>query len=218
MLADRTTLAHLSQISARSSAISPNERKAKRGFNVSSMTMLAARALIVVFVLLGSTARLGGSRQLSQSGPVICSQAVDLAIGQFCGDGTHSSINVIAPLPRRKHFKLRGKVFLSLLGEDRGIDRPASAMPMAGGAWRNVPVRITEFHQLYDRVRRPQRVWIRIAHRLARVIGGDISDDSFVERLCDIGHELIGAAASVVVIQLLVNCSSRLPGEVRKFR
>ena len=90
---------------------------------------------------------------------------------------------------------------------------------MTGRAWRNVSVPIAELYQLDDRIRRRcKRRWIWISHRLARIIGGDVGDGCFVKRLGDIGHELIGAAASVIVVELLVDCSAGLAGEVWKFR
>jgi hypothetical protein len=74
-------------------------------------------------------------------------------------------------------------------------------MPMAGAARRNVPVRIADFYQVDDRFRRVrERRWIRIAHRLAGIVCGNIGDSGVIERLGDIGHELIGAAAGVVVV------------------
>jgi len=106
---------------------------------------------------------------------------------------------------------------LPLLREDWGIDWPAGAVPMTGRAWRNIPGRIAEFYQLDDRLRRPERVWIRIAHRLARIIGRDIGNGIFVKCLGDIGHELIGSAAGVVIIELFVNRSAGLAGKVWKF-
>src|SRR5262249_11503694 len=80
--------------------------------------------------------------QLSVAGPVVCGEAVDLAVGQLCGDGTHPPVDIIAPLSGREHLELGGQVFLPLLSEDRCVDWPAGALPMTGGARRYVPVRI----------------------------------------------------------------------------
>ena len=107
---------------------------------------------------------------------------------------------------------------MSLLREDRGIDRPARALPMTGCAGWNVSVRIAKFDQLDDGIWcRCERHGIRIAHWLARIIGRDSGDGSFVESLGEISHELIGSAAGVVIIELFVNCSAGLAGKVWKF-
>src|SRR5262249_50668104 len=127
--------------------------------------------------------------------------------------------DVIAPLSRRKHFKLGGKIFLPLLREDRSIDRPAGTVPMTGGAGWNVSVRVAKLDQLDDGIccrRERHRIWI--AHRLARVISRDSGDGIFVECLGEISHELIGSTAAVIIIELFVNCSAGLAGQVWKFR
>ena len=107
---------------------------------------------------------------------------------------------------------------MPLLGKDGCIDRPANAVPMTAAARRNVPVRIADFYQVNDSLRGVrERRWTWIAHRLASIIGGDIGHVSTVERLGDIGHELIGTAAGVIVIELFVDRGSGLAGEVWKF-
>src|SRR5262249_36409842 len=107
--------------------------------------------------------------QLSHSRPLLCRARIDLVVVQLCGDCPHSSVDIIAPLPRRKQLKLGGKISLPLLRENRSIDRPAGPVPMTSGTWRNVPARIAQFDQLNDGIWRSERSRIRIAHRLAGV-------------------------------------------------
>src|SRR5262249_5382364 len=58
---------------------------------------------------------------------------------------------------------------------------------------------------------------VRVSLGLSRVIGGNIRERGFVQRLRDAGHELIRPAAGSVVIELLVDCRARLTGKIGIF-
>jgi hypothetical protein len=89
---------------------------------------------------------------------------------------------------------------------------------MARRAGRDVAAGIAKLDQAHDRGRRfRKRLRIWIALRLRRVICRDVGQRRFIQRLCEVRHLLMRAAARTIVIQLLVNGRARLTGKMRKF-
>ena len=63
-----------------------------------------------------------------------------------------------------------------------------------------------------------ERPGVWVARRLRRVIGSNIGKRIFVERLGDIGHQLMRPAAGAIIIELLVDGRARLAGKMRILR
>ena len=81
---------------------------------------------------------------LPESRPIIFRQSLDLDRRQPRGDGSHAPVDIVAALACGIHLELQGNVFLSLLGQNRGLDRTARAGPMTRGAGRDVAAGIAK--------------------------------------------------------------------------
>src|SRR5262245_33585537 len=111
--------------------------------------------------------------RLAEAGGIISRQAVDLGRREPFGDRPHAGVDVVAALAGGIGLQLHDHVVISLLVQDRRLDRTAGARTVARRARRDVAVGIAELDELHD-VRRQfaQRRGIGIALGLAGVIGG----------------------------------------------
>src|SRR3954454_11659199 len=148
---------------------------------------------------------------------VIGRQPIFLGVGQLRRDHAHAAIHIVAALARSVVFELGDDVLRILFRQYRSFNRPSRSGTVTGGAWRHVAVRIAELDELHDVCRGiGQRRKIGITLRLRRIIGSHVGDRGIVETFSNIRHQFVTSAAGLVVVKLLVNGSSGLPGEMRK--
>src|SRR5262249_14044926 len=86
-------------------------------------------------------------------------------------------------------------------------------------AGRDIAARIAELDQPHDGWRGFRECrWIWGALWLSCVICSNVGKRGLIESLRDLSHQRVYSASCSVIIQLLVNCRTRLTGKIRIFR
>src|SRR5262245_63492856 len=84
------------------------------------------------------------SDESAEAGRVVSGQAVDLGRRELRRDRAHARVYVVAPLTRRVSLELQGEIILSLLVQDRRLDRTAGARAVTGRAGRDIAIGIAQ--------------------------------------------------------------------------